>query len=216
MACLKLKKFEEFLQTVDGFDNPKVTLEQYVTPSHIASHMLYMIQTNYDDLENKLVLDLGSGAGMLSVGASLLGAAYVLGIEIDSDAIEIFKNNVSEFDLNNVDCVRWDVLRLGDANLNSAFDTIVMNPPFGTKQNKGIDMTFLRTGLNLTKHSLYSLHKTSTRDHIRKKAIEWNVRASIIAELKYNLPHTYKFHKRTSVDIAVDLWRFEITKNSFH
>ncbi|XP_058468237.1 rRNA N6-adenosine-methyltransferase METTL5 isoform X2 [Malaya genurostris] len=88
MASLKLKKLEEFLQTVDGFENPKLTLEQYVTPSHIASHMLYTIQTNYLDIENKFVLDLGCGAGMLSIGASLLGAAHVIGVEIDSDAIE--------------------------------------------------------------------------------------------------------------------------------
>lgn len=212
MACLKLKKFEEFLQTVDGFENPKVTLEQYVTPSHIASHMLYTIQTNYDDLENKLVLDLGCGAGMLSVGASLLGAAHVVGVEIDSDAIEIFKSNVEGFELDNVDCVQWDVLALEGINFDLKFDTVLMNPPFGTKQNSGIDMKFLRIGLALAKHSVYSLHKTSTRDHIKKKAVEWNVKASVVAELKYNLPQTYKFHKRSSVDIAVDLWRFEIIK----
>lgn len=208
MACLKLKKFEEFLQTVDGFENPKVTLEQYVTPSHIASHMLYTIQTNYDDLENKLVLDLGCGAGMLSVGASLLGAAHVVGVEIDSDAIEIFKSNVEGFELENVDCLQWDVLALEGVDFDLKFDTVLMNPPFGTKQNSGIDIKFLRIGLALAKHSVYSLHKTSTRDHIKKKAIEWNVKASVIAELKYNLPQTYKFHKRSTVDIAVDLWRF--------
>lgn len=125
MACLKLKKFEEFLQTVDGFENPKVVLEQYVTPSHIASHMLYTIQTNYDDLENKLVLDLGSGAGMLSVGASLLGAAHVVGIEIDPDAIEIFKGNIEGFELDNVDCVQWDVLGMEGLNVDRKFDTVL-------------------------------------------------------------------------------------------
>ncbi|XP_058837754.1 rRNA N6-adenosine-methyltransferase METTL5 [Topomyia yanbarensis] len=211
MACLKLKKIEEFLQTVDGFENPNVTLEQYVTPSHIASRMLYTIQTNYNDLENKFVLDIGSGAGMLSIGASLLGAAHVVGIEIDSEAIEIFKNNIKGFEIENVDCVQWDVLYKESLNLERKFDTVLMNPPFGTKQNTGIDMKFLRTGLNCAQVSVYSLHKTSTRDHIKKKSVEWSVKSYVIAELRYNLPHTFKFHKRSSVDIAVDLWRFEIS-----
>lgn len=212
MACLKLKKFEQFLQTVDDFDNPKVALEQYVTPSHIASHMLYTIQSNYDDIENKLVLDLGCGAGMLSVGAALLGASYVVGVEIDTDAIEIFRMNLQGFELNNVDCIQWDVLSLEGLEFENKFDTVLMNPPFGTKQNNGIDIKFLRVGLNLAKNSLYSLHKTTTRDYIKKKAAEWNVKANVVAELKYNLPQTYKFHKKNSVDIAVDLWRFQYTK----
>jgi predicted RNA methylase len=27
-------------------------------------------------------------------------------------------------------------------------------------------------------------------------------------QLRYDLPQTYKFHKKKEVDIAVDLWRF--------
>uniref|UniRef100_A0A1Q3FHZ6 Putative rna methylase n=1 Tax=Culex tarsalis TaxID=7177 RepID=A0A1Q3FHZ6_CULTA len=214
MACLKLKKFEEFLQTVDGFEKPKVYLEQYVTPSHIAAHALYTIQTNYDDLENKLVLDLGSGPGMLSIGAALLGAQFVVGIELDLDAIKVFQENVRGFELDNVDCVQWDVLMLDDLSELLKFDTVLLNPPFGTKQNNGTDMNFLRIALKIAKSSVYSFHKTATRDHIKKKAIEWNVKACVVAELRYNLPQTYKFQKRTSVDIAVDLWRFEVSKNN--
>ena len=48
-------------------------------------------------------------------------------------------------------------------------DTVIMNPPFGTK-NKGIDMIFLRAAIRLCRTSVYSLHKTSTRTHILKKA----------------------------------------------
>lgn len=59
MACIKLKKLEEYLQGVDGFEKPKIQLEQYVTPSHIASVMLYTIQTKYNDLKDKFVADLG-------------------------------------------------------------------------------------------------------------------------------------------------------------
>lgn len=214
MACLKLKKFEEFLQTVEGFEKPKVYLEQYVTPSHIAAHALYTIETNYGDLENKLVLDLGCGPGMLSIGAALLGAQHVVGIEIDLDAIKGFQENVQVFELENVDCVQWDVLNLDGLYDILKFDTVLMNPPFGTKQNNGIDMNFLRIALKLAKQSVYSLHKTSTRDHIKKKAVEWNVKACVVAELRYNLPQTYKFQKRTSVDIAVDLWRFDVSKRN--
>lgn len=45
------------------------------------------------------------------------------------------------------------------------------------------------------------------RSHIKKKIKEWEVKGSIIAELRYNLPATYKFHKQQTKDIAVDLWR---------
>lgn len=42
--CLKLKKLEERLQHISDFESPKIKLEQYVTPSHLASHMLYTVQ----------------------------------------------------------------------------------------------------------------------------------------------------------------------------
>lgn len=89
MACIKLKQLEEYLQGVDDFEKPKVKLEQYATPSHIASCMLYSIQTKYGDLENKFVGDLGSGCGMLSIGSFLLGAQHTIGFEIDPDAVEV-------------------------------------------------------------------------------------------------------------------------------
>ena len=91
MACMKLKKLEEYLQGVDEFEKPKIKLEQYATPSHIASCMLYTIQTKYGDLEGKFVGDLGSGCGMLSIGSFLLGAQQTIGFEIDPDAVEVWQ-----------------------------------------------------------------------------------------------------------------------------
>lgn len=88
MACIKLKKLEEYLQGVDNFEKPKIRLEQYATPSHIASCMMYTIQSKYGDLEDKLVADLGSGCGMLSIASFLLGAKHTIGFEIDPDAVE--------------------------------------------------------------------------------------------------------------------------------
>ncbi|XP_048442317.1 rRNA N6-adenosine-methyltransferase METTL5-like isoform X2 [Pyrus x bretschneideri] len=42
-------------------------------------------------------------------------------------------------------------------------DTVVMNPPFGTRK-KGADMDFLSVALKIATQAVYSLHKTSTRD----------------------------------------------------
>ena len=61
--------------------------------------------------------------------------------------------------------------------------------------------------------AVYSLHKTATREHIVKKAdSEWNVKVEVLAQLRYDLPATYKHHKKSSVDIDVDLLRFSLRR----
>ena len=56
----------------------QVDLEQYETPAHIASHMLWGAYLK-GDIEGRRVGDLGAGCGMLSVGAGALGAESVTG-----------------------------------------------------------------------------------------------------------------------------------------
>jgi len=95
-----------------------------------------------------------------------------------------------------------------------------MNPPFGTKNSAGADFKFLNRALSLVKPGghVYSLHKSSTRDFFLKKAASGppelfaNVKAEVLAKIRYDLPKCYKFHKKTSVDIEVDFWHFEKMK----
>ena len=210
---MKLRDLETNLQQVDPFERPKVLLEQYPTRPHIAACMLHTIHSTFNDIKDKAVADLGCGCGMLSVGSVMLDAQYVLGIDIDPDALAIFQENVEGFEIeSNVDMILADVT---DENsllqMHKKFDTVIMNPPFGTKHNKGIDMLFVKQGLKLAKTAVYSLHKTSTRQHVLKKAKEdWGVDAKVIAELRYDLPATYKHHKKASVDIEVDFIKFSL------
>ncbi|XP_034840027.1 rRNA N6-adenosine-methyltransferase METTL5 [Maniola hyperantus] len=206
-AIIKLKTLEGHLGTLTGFSDPRVELEQYETPAHIAAVALYTVQTQFASLENKLVLDAGCGTGMLSLGAALLGAGSIVALDIDDSALAGLQGNLEDSGVTNIDAVQCDFLNSNVCRWDNYFDTVLMNPPFGTKNNAGIDMKFLKMGLDLTSDSVYSLHKSSTRSHIQKKIKEWGVKGSVIAELRYNLPATYKFHKQQTRDIGVDLWR---------
>uniref|UniRef100_A0A8C5WMT8 Methyltransferase-like protein 5 n=1 Tax=Leptobrachium leishanense TaxID=445787 RepID=A0A8C5WMT8_9ANUR len=162
---MKLKELEGCLQQVDVFENPKLLLEQYPTRPHIAACMLYTIHNTFGDIEDKVVADLGCGCGVLSIGAAMLGAGMCLGFDVDRDALEIFKTNTEEFELINIDMVQCDVCSIPSESLIKSVDTVIMNPPFGTKHNKGMDMVFLKTALQMARTSVYSLHKTSTREN---------------------------------------------------
>ena len=103
-----------------------------------------------------------------------------------------------------------------DDGLNSSaihaygiFDTVLMNPPFGTRR-QGIDVAFLRSALSLCTQNgvVYSLHKSSTRAHLAHLAETWGVGCALVAELKFDIPATYAFHKADSLDVDVDLLRF--------
>lgn len=133
-------------------------------------------------------------------------------------------------EINEIDCIQCN---LNDTSVclrwHNVFDTIIMNPPFGTKKNAGQDMRFLENALKITNNVVYSLHKSSTRyynlktvkiieivmfyfffifrDFIRKKCQTLGVNAEVIAELRYNIDASYKFHKKSSSDIEVDCWR---------
>jgi len=214
MGPMKLKQLEQYLQQIEGFDNPKILLEQYPTRPHIAACMLHTIASTFDDIENRFVADLGCGCGVLAIGSVMLGAGAVTGFDVDTDALEQFQENIADFEIDNIDLVNADIGTLGDGSWDNKFEVVIMNPPFGTKHNKGLDVKFLQTGISMASRSVYSLHKTSTREHILKKAADWGVSAQVLAELRYDLPDTYKHHKKSSVDIHVDFIRFSKSPNS--
>lgn len=196
--------------------------------------MIYTAQTQYDDIENHSLIDLGIGTGMLSIASCLLNADHIFGFDCDPDALELCQSNIKEFEFeSNIDLIQADLRRIRlpvDLNRIRA-DTVIMNPPFGTKtfspdaENQddlctiGIDMHFLQYARRLAQHSIYSLNKTTTRDHIYKKAKDWNMKMDVLAVLQFDIPKLEKKrpNRKTSTasnaplkSIEVDFIRFEI------
>lgn len=67
------------------------------------------MQSQYGDITDRHVADLGAGCGSLAIGAAALDAGHVVGFEIDEDAIKTFKSNLEEQEFTNVDVIQCNV-----------------------------------------------------------------------------------------------------------
>lgn len=225
---MKLRDLESALEDVEPFDDPVAELEQYPTSAHLAARMVHVAAAN-GDIEDKQVFDFGCGCCVLGIGAALAGAGSVVGVDIDQSALEIASKNVADMEVSGaVDLVRADVstlwrplsrdveassnARLSDCRSSGGVagmvDTVVMNPPFGTKR-KGIDICFLQIAVQHARGAVYSLHKSSTRNFVEKKARSWGTVPQVLAQMRFDIPAMYHFHQRASVDVEVDLWRLD-------
>eukprot|EP00892_Ulva_mutabilis_P003327 jgi/Ulvmu1/1366/UM011_0094.1 len=206
---MKLKDLHSLLQDVADFEKPKQKLEQYITGPHLASVIVHEIADRHEDLGCSTVIDLGCGTGMLGIACGLKDAPHVLGIDIDADALHQASQNIEEFEELPMDLLQADVCSsaLPFHQLPVA-DIVISNPPFGSWR-KGADCEFLTAAAKLAARAVYSLHKRATRKHVQRFCLESLQAASaeVVAELRYDLPATYKHHRQASKDIEVDLWK---------
>ena len=160
----KKQRISGFLGQIKDFDQSKLRedREQYITSPEVACEVLNWMESYYEDISRKFVVDLGCGTGMLSLGCSYMGAAHVVGMEVDEDAMLIAEDNLKRVghECGSVDFVLCNVRDLTSASLPMV-DTVVMNPPFGV-HTPGFD------------YKKYRLHR-SGRQHqhwkLRQKAL---------------------------------------------
>lgn len=212
---MRLRELESALGCVAPFAEPVAALEQYPTSAHLAACMLHTAHAR-GDIAGRRVLDLGCGGGVLAIGAALLGAPAVLGVDVDAAALRLAAANAAAADAPPaLDLLRADVLAAagerGDAPLG-AVDTVVMNPPFGTKR-RGVDVAFLQAAVQHARGgAVYSLHKSATREFLDARVRAWGAVPELVARMRFDVPAMYAFHRQASVDVEVDLWRLDCSE----
>ena len=167
------------------FYQPKPELEQYSTPVDIVAEMIKLANSQGDLSGN--VVDLGCGTGRLAIGAALLGTE-VTGYEIDDDALELAKSYSKKNDLE----IEW--INLAIENINKKYDTVLMNPPFGS-QRPGADRAFLKKSLEIgTK--IWTIHMAETKDFV-KDFVEKN-NGEILSAYEFDFPikNSMPFHTK--------------------
>ena len=175
----------KILQNSPDFKNPKPELEQYTTPVDIALEIIK--QANSRGHLSGSVADLGCGTGRLAIGAAILGA-NVTGYEIDDDALDL----AIEYSKNNNLDIKW--ISMAVENINESYDTILMNPPFGS-QRPGADAIFLEKALKLSSN-IWTIHMAETKEFIQK-LVKANSGEIVSAyEFDFLLNKTMPFHTR--------------------
>ncbi|MCQ8893742.1 MAG: METTL5 family protein [Methanolinea sp.] len=197
---MRLKQLEMQLAGLETFDEPSPSREQYPTPPDLAARLLYHAFMR-GDIEGKSVCDLGSGTGVLAIGAALLGASPVTGVEVDPRAIRIASRNAVRRRVS----VRFIEGDLDDPALPSKVgphDTVVMNPPFGA-QNPHADRIFLDKALEIAP-VFYSVLNRGSRDFLTRYIQD---RAHIVETVQavLSLKRTFSFHRKDKVDIPVEI-----------
>jgi len=196
---LRKKRLEILLSKLKSLQTPKMDLEQYTIPANLAAEMLYIANSIYDDIHGKTVLDLGTGAGRLAIGAQLLGAKRVVAVDVDPSAITVARSNGIELSAK----IEWVIADI--EAIRGSFDTVIMNPPFGTRiQHK--DRVFLWKALDVGK-VVYSLHKRSTRRYLLDFIASRNGIVHGLFEFDLEIPHMFSFHEEEKYSVEVDLYR---------
>jgi rRNA N6-adenosine-methyltransferase METTL5 len=210
------------MEQVEDFKKPKFKLEQYFTPRDQTVELFSRAHLQFNAFKKKVVGDFCCGTGMFSIAAEFFKPTKTVAFDIDEDVIKEAWDNFDYFELENkVDLVQVDLSKTldKDADVDKRlrkpyFDTIMMNPPFGTVE-KGIDMKMLQAGYQALKPGgqMFSIHKLKkhkpelTRRYITKFCTEHfpECKLSFLWQFEFPLPKTYKHHKKElgKVDVIV-------------
>jgi putative methylase len=178
-------------------------LEQYTIPADLAAEILFTACYVHDDIQGKQVLDLGTGTGRLALGASILGANYVVGVDVDAPSLRT-ASMAAKLLRADVDFLLADI-----ETLRGSVDTVLMNPPFGTKRPHA-DLQFLQCALQRG-DVVYSIHKSSTREFLEQWLKARGLTPQRISATKMDIPHQFRFHRKPRRSVEVDAVR--ITKH---
>jgi len=196
---------EKAISNIETHPMPKAYLEQYTIPSRVAAEMLFIAAYVYNDIIDKIVVDLGCGTGRLAIGAALLGARETFGVDVDKVAVDVARKNAETMDAKQM--THWIVADIDV--MKGTFDTVLQNPPFGVQRRKA-DRKFIKKSLELGRR-IYSLHKAgeNNREFIKRFIEKHGGKVTGVFPMKMDIPRLFEFHTKRKRSVQVDLYRIE-------
>jgi putative methylase len=206
------KQLISIIQNTETFTKPKIELEQYCIDAISAVDIIYFAGFEFNDINNKFIIDLGSGTGRLSIASALLNASAVLSVDIDFLALNTLKKNIFSLGLENVIlplCNDVSYLEFSKKTLFSNLKiTTIMNPPFGVKKRTA-DRIFLEKAFSVS-DVIYSIHLAGDKvfNFISKFCEKFNWNIDNFFPYKMMIERSFQFHTQKVKAIDVNIFRF--------
>ena len=197
---MRKRALEITLESVAPHPTPAASAEQYATPARIAADVLWFAYAQ-GDIAGRSIADLGCGTGIFAIGAALLGARRALGVDADSVAIRVARQNARTLAAR----ARFRVQDVRD--YRGAVDTVVMNPPFGA-QRRHADLPFLEAAVRAAP-VVYSFHNATTESFIVRKLRSLGAEPTHRKSYAFPIPHAFPFHREARREIPIVLFRAE-------
>ena len=199
------KHLEMRLQSIPSHPKPKVNLEQYTTPSIIASDLVWNA-FSLGDIDGKNIFDLGCGTGIFAIASALMGAKIAVGIDVDCDSIDLANEVSNNLNVDNVKFIQSDIC---DFNCGFDVNTVFQNPPFGSqrKADSGQDLKFVNKAIELECDVLYSFHMASTEEFLINYYADNGLDITHIFRYSFPIPKIYDFHTRDNQNVNVIVLR---------
>jgi putative methylase len=174
----------------------------------LERHHLSIAQQTFERMElqpGERVLDLGCGTGILTIGAALLGAASVTGVDIDEKALAIARKN-ADLPGEAVTFLAADLRDGGCRERIDPCDTVVMNPPFGA-QKAHADRPFIDCALAVAPVT-YSIFNAGSLPFVEAYTAQ---KAEITEKVGGSFPikRTFAFHTKDVQEIEVEIVRLK-------
>ena len=191
------------LSGLEQLQSQALELEQYSTDGDLAARWLTDISAFGDLQEGCTIADLGTGNGVLGLGALELGLDRAILIDADQAACVTAQSNAEKMGF-------ADSVRVIQASIESypleldSVDVIICNPPWG-RQSPKADRPFLDAMISarVTSHLMHS----AEANHIEPlfEGHGWSVER--YGEADFALPAAYSHHSRQRGKTRAAFWR---------
>lgn len=201
------RALEQRLSTLSRFDEPRVEFEQYPTPARLAATLVHLADLQGD--LDRPVVDLGTGTGILALGAALRGAPQVVGLDRDRSALETARQNERRIEAPiDLDWLLADATR---PPLAIEDVTVVMNPPFGAQDgHEHADRAFLEVVADLATVS-YSIHNADSWEFVEAFSVDNGGLVTHAYTATLELDRQFQFHESDRTEQSVEVFRIEWT-----
>jgi predicted RNA methylase len=200
---MRVRRLAMMLSGLEQLQCPSAELEQYTTDGDLAARWLTDISTFGDLNQESRVVDLGSGNGILGLGALALGARSAILIDADKSACDVSQSNAEKMGFIDSATVIQARIGIDPIGLDSA-DLVISNPPWG-RQSPKADRPFLDEVLSnrLPTHLMHSAEASHIEPLFESR--DWLVER--YGEADFPLPAAYSHHSRQRGKTRAAFWR---------